>query len=197
MTSPFGERTINGKTTYHSGIDLVCDNPTVIATDSGKVITSRIVTDRSNRTWEWGNYICIETDDGKHVYYCHLKERAVKVGEYVKTGAGIGVMGNTGYSFGAHLHYEVRQNNIPVDASQYLGIENKIGAAVPIEKGETMTEEKRYNSVLTMPEWARNDIQWLIDNQYLKGSAGGLLNLTYDMMRILVIMSRALQAMKK
>ena len=228
VTSPFGSRTLNGKKTYHAGIDLVCDtDSTVIATDNGKVITSRIVTDKSNKTWEWGNYICIQTDEGKRLYYCHLKERAVKTGDYVKTGAGIGVMGNTGYSFGAHLHFEVRQNNVPVNAAEYLGIKNQSGKAVSLNEGEKMTAEekkafeqlkKRVESLekdnqslgqmflqhsfpkytgidKTMPEWAHEDIQWLKDKNFLRGSAGGRLDLSHDMLRILVIMSRAMQSL--
>lgn len=156
-------------------------------------MTSRIVTDKTNKTWEWGNYICLQTDDGKKIYYCHLKSRAVNAGDYVKAGTAIGVMGNTGYSFGEHLHFEVRRNNIPINAAEYLGIQNKIGTAVPLKAGETMTI---YNSISDIPDWAKGDIEWLIDHKFLRGSEGQL-KLTYDMMRILVIMSRAMQEMMK
>ena len=194
MTSPFGNRTLNGKTIYHAGIDLVCDSDkTVVATESGKVITSRIVTDKSNKTWEWGNYICIQTDDGKQIYYCHLEKRAVKTGDYVKSGTGIGIMGNTGYSFGEHLHLEVRKNNVPINAADYLGIQNKIGTVVQLEAGENMTI---YNDIADIPEWAKNDILWLTKNNFLRGSEGNL-KLTYDMVRMLVIMSRAIQEIFK
>lgn len=221
VTSPYGYRNLNGKTTYHAGIDLVCDNRTVVSTDSGTVVASRIVTNKDNRTWEWGNYVCIETHEGIRVYFCHLASRAVKAGDKVKAGTIIGIMGNTGYSFGVHLHYEVRVNNNAINAAEYLGIKNQIGLATPSdESGENdpMTnDEKRdfiklqnqvdalekqfdahtaikYNAVdKDMPEWAHDDIQWLINNGYLRGSADGTLRLSYDLLRILCIMSRGMQ----
>ena len=52
-----------------------------------------------------GNYVCIRTDAGQYHYYCHLASRAVCAGRTVRAGEKLGVMGNTGYSFGAHLHF--------------------------------------------------------------------------------------------
>lgn len=228
VTSPFGMRWLNGVQNYHAGIDLVCDDKTIVSTDNGIVLVSQIVTDKNDRTWEWGNYVCIQTAEGKHVYYCHMESRAVKYGDKVKVGTPIGIMGNTGYSFGAHLHYEVRQNNIPINPANYLGIKNEIGIATPTEGSDTMTpaekkafealqkkveEQEKEIKVLKdefsalavdydshtspifvvksdIPAWAESDIAWLIDNGYLKGSTGGKLNLSYDMLRQLVIMSR-------
>lgn len=77
LTSPFGQRTLNGKTEGHSGYDLVgVVSDQVIAIESGKVVQSRMVTDKANKTWEWGNYICVQGDDGLLYYYCHLKLRS-------------------------------------------------------------------------------------------------------------------------
>jgi hypothetical protein len=93
----------------------------------GTVLSSQIITDKSNRTWEWGNYVAVQAKDGAVIYYCHLASRAVKKGEKVKAGQRIGIMGDTGYSFGAHLHFEVRRNNKAINAADYLGIPNKTG----------------------------------------------------------------------
>ena len=111
VTSPYGWRTLNGKRDNHKGIDLVgISSPTVFAPCDGVIGASTIVTDKSNRTWEWGNYVRVDGDDGKRYYYCHLSKRLVTVGRRVKAGDYLGIEGNTGYSFGSHCHFEVRVN---------------------------------------------------------------------------------------
>lgn len=130
LTSPYGQRTLNGKTDTHSGYDLVGVGSTdVTAAVGGKVAVSRIITDKSNLTWQWGNYVCILGDDGRYYYYCHLASRAVNKGDTVKVGDKLGVMGSTGYSFGAHLHFEVREKDgkMTVNPETILGIPNKVG----------------------------------------------------------------------
>lgn len=130
VTSPFGTRVLNGKTESHSGYDLVgVGSWDVAAAVGGTVVQSRIVTDKSNSTWQWGNYVCIRTADGQYHYYCHMKSRAVQKGQTVKAGDKLGVMGNTGYSFGAHLHFEVRaaDGKTKVSPETVLGIPNKTG----------------------------------------------------------------------
>jgi murein DD-endopeptidase MepM/ murein hydrolase activator NlpD len=128
LTSPYGQRTLNGKADYHNGVDLVGVGSTAVCSVcDGTVLSSQIITDKSNRTWEWGNYVSVLSNDGAVIYYCHLDSRAVKKGDKVKKGQRIGIMGNTGYSFGAHLHFEVRRNNKAINAAEYLGIQNKGG----------------------------------------------------------------------
>lgn len=128
LTSPYGQRVLNGKTETHNGVDLVGTGSTAVCSVcDGTVIQSRIVTDKNNLTWQWGNYVSVQAKDGTVHYYCHLASRAVKQGDKVKAGQRIGIMGNTGYSFGAHLHFEVRRNNKAINAADYLGIQNKTG----------------------------------------------------------------------
>ena len=128
VTSPFGRRTLNGKLDDHKGIDVVgITDKHVCAVVGGRVVTSKIVTDMSNRTWEWGNFVCILGDDGRMYYYCHLSKRLVSVGRRVEAGQHIGIEGNTGYSFGSHCHFEVRENGVSIDPAPFLGIPNKAG----------------------------------------------------------------------
>ncbi len=128
LTSAYGERTLNGVKQNHSGYDLVgVGSYKVTAPLNGVVVQSRIITDKNNPTWQWGEYICIQGEDGNYHYFCHLKERYVKVGDEVYKGDKIGYMGNTGYSFGAHLHYEVRNGSKPINPECVLGIPNKVG----------------------------------------------------------------------
>ena len=130
VTSPYGLRELNGSKDWHTGYDLVgIGTRNIVAAVGGTVIRSRIVTDKSNLTWQWGNYICIKTQDNQYHYYCHLASRAVNEGQKVNAGDFIGIMGNTGYSFGAHLHFEVRASDgkTTICPEEVLGIPNKTG----------------------------------------------------------------------
>ena len=128
VTSPFGQRTLNGKPDDHKGIDVVgITDKHVCAVVGGRVVTSTIITDKSDRTWEWGNYVRVDGDDGRRYYYCHLSKRLVSVGRRVEAGQHIGIEGNTGYSFGSHCHFEVRENGVSIDPAPFLGIPNKAG----------------------------------------------------------------------
>ena len=129
VTSPFGYRLLNGSPNNHKGIDVVgLDDKHVCAVRPGVVGASQIITDRSNRTWEWGNYVRIDGDDGMYYYYCHLDKRLVTVGQRVNKGDHIGIEGNTGYSFGSHCHFEVRNlSGWSVNPAPYLDIQNAVG----------------------------------------------------------------------
>lgn len=127
LTSRFGWRTLNGKQDYHKGVDLVGTDKTLVSPCDGVVRSSTIITDKSNTTWEWGNYIRIDRADGVQIFMCHMASRNVVVGQAVKSGDVVGIEGNTGYSFGSHCHFEVRKNGTSVDPTPYLGIANAAG----------------------------------------------------------------------
>lgn len=159
VTSPYGERVLNGKKDFHAGIDLVgIGSGEVCAVAAGKVVVSQIVTDKSNKTWEWGNYICVYGDDGRYYYYCHLASRNVAVGARVGKGQTIGIMGNTGYSFGAHLHLEVRESDgrTTVNPADVLGIKNAVGVyeVDPLERDLAVLA--RHGVVNTPDYWLAN-----------------------------------------
>lgn len=141
VTSPFGWRTMNGVREHHSGIDVVgTESKEIRAVCGGEVIASTIVTDKANRTWEWGNYVCVKGTDGMYYYYCHMSERRVLWGQAVSAGDVIGVEGQTGYSFGSHCHFEVRDaRGVSVDPSPYLGVPNAVGI---YDVGKDETEDK-------------------------------------------------------
>jgi murein DD-endopeptidase MepM/ murein hydrolase activator NlpD len=130
LTSKYGERTLNGKTAMHWGVDLVgVSSKYIVAFCGGKVLRSRIVTDKSSSTWEMGNYICIQGDDGRQYYYMHMSQRIAQVGDVVTAGQRIGIEGSTGYSTGSHLHFEVRNpdGTKGINAADVLGIPNAVG----------------------------------------------------------------------
>lgn len=160
VTSPYGTRTLNGAKDNHAGYDMVgVGSSDVVAAVGGTVATSQIITDKSNLTWQWGNYVCIKTDNGQYHYYCHLASRAVKKGDKVKAGDKIGVMGNTGYSFGAHLHFEARKSDgrTTVSPETVLGIPNKTGTYTDKPDLERDLEVLTNAGVINSPDyWSQN-----------------------------------------
>lgn len=95
----------------HKGIDLGWNSKQggnsvpVYAADDGVVYATN---DNDNSGKSWGNYVKIKHNDGTYTLYAHLKNGIkVKKGQTVKQGTQVGNMGNTGKSYGNHLHYEV------------------------------------------------------------------------------------------
>lgn len=58
----------------------------------------------------YGNYVMIDHGDGHMTVYAHMSSLAVSIGDYVQAGQLLGFVGSTGYSTGAHLHFETRYN---------------------------------------------------------------------------------------
>jgi murein DD-endopeptidase MepM/ murein hydrolase activator NlpD len=110
VTSPFGYRW--GR--LHAGIDIGVGYGTPIhAAASGTVVLA-------GWTGGYGNYTCIDHGGGLATCYAHQSSYAVSSGAQVSQGQVIGYVGNTGHSFGSHLHFEVRINGAPVDPLGYL-----------------------------------------------------------------------------
>lgn len=155
VESRYGYRILNGETNWHNGIDLVgMDSKVLISPCDGIVRSSTIITDKANKTWEWGNYIRIDCENVS-IFLCHLSERYVNVGDIVKTGQPIGKEGNTGYSFGSHCHFETRRNGTPFDPTALLHIFNGYGI---VENEKTIGHY-----------WSEKSIKWAIENGVLKG----------------------------
>ncbi|HCX64173.1 MAG TPA: hypothetical protein DHN33_03060 [Eubacteriaceae bacterium] len=144
VTSPFGMR--NGS--KHLGVDLASDNKGI---DWNLAAADAAVTRVAFQASGAGHWLEARVDfpiDGKPAFvrYYHLKEAprfydrtgkpVIKAGDKIKQGEKIGIEGNTGHSFGAHLHFELRLGgNLPqhaVDPVPYLWIPK----ALPIDKGQ-------------------------------------------------------------
>lgn len=105
ITSEFGTREdpISSEIKTHNGIDVVPHGTTdILAVGDGVVVSSEIDS-------QGAEYVIIEHNFSGTKYrtgYWHLKEnsRCVKVGDKVKQGQQVGIMGSTGYSTGPHLH---------------------------------------------------------------------------------------------
>lgn len=105
---------ITHKPATHSGIDIPAPRGTsIMAAKSGVVITS------SYNKSGYGQYVVISHGNGNTTLYAHMIQgsQKVKVGDTVKQGQVIGLVGTTGRSTGYHLHFEVRVNNSRIDPS--------------------------------------------------------------------------------
>lgn len=112
LTSPFGPRW--GR--LHAGLDIAAPGGTPIrAAASGTIAFTQSVAESGG----YGNYTCIDHGGGLASCYAHQSDFAVTSGS-VSQGAVIGYVGNTGNSFGDHLHFEVRSDGSPVDPMGYL-----------------------------------------------------------------------------
>ena len=175
ITSTYGMRTdpISGQRMRHGGLDIVGADYTIRAVCNGVVAVSQMVTDKSNATWQWGNYVCVLGDDGNYIYYCHMAERRVRTGQRVSAGDILGIMGSTGYSTGDHLHFEVRNGvNMVLDPADYLGIPNRIG---DVEVSAAKLPDVRQDN--EPAEWAREAVAWARANGILYGDEAGNLRL--------------------
>lgn len=104
----------------HSGVDITGGGimgATTVAANSGTVIASN---NSCSHNWGksgscgcgggYGNYVLIDHGNGKTTMYAHLSSATVYTGASVSKGQTIGYVGSTGWSTGAHLHYETRMN---------------------------------------------------------------------------------------
>jgi murein DD-endopeptidase MepM/ murein hydrolase activator NlpD len=120
LTSPFGPRW--GRN--HNGVDLAGSVGTgVVASRDGTVVH---VTNVCHPTSSWGcgggfgNYVTIVHPGGMATIYAHLSTVGVGMGQGVAAGQSIGAVGNSGNSYGAHLHFEVRDSGVPRDPCRYI-----------------------------------------------------------------------------
>lgn len=150
----------------HNGLDIVGDDSKdILCPVAGTVKSSTIITNKSDSTWEWGNYVRVDDKDGNRLFFCHMDSRAVKVGQTVKPGDKLGVMGNTGYSFGAHTHFEVRKpdGKTTSNPAAYLGIPNAKGTYTEGKTGWIKTSEDWYyyeNGQPVKATWRLIDGKW-------------------------------------
>ncbi len=107
LSSPYGGRDspLGFGAEFHRGLDFA--NPAgtpIMAIADGKVLISGM-------HYSWGNYIVIQHANGQCSLYAHQSQRIAQVGDTVKQGDKIGLIGSTGDSTGAHLHLEIAKSS--------------------------------------------------------------------------------------
>ncbi len=119
ISSSYKMRTLNGSTRQHNGIDI-CRWGGSAGADVIAVSDATVVKAAWGYNGGYGNMIILNHGNGVTTYYAHLSNIKVSVGQKVKKGVVIGNIGNTGYSFGAHLHFGVMVNGNWVDPVKYV-----------------------------------------------------------------------------
>lgn len=116
VTSRYGYR--RGRN--HNGTDIDLNTgDTVVAAWSGKIRYAKY------NDAGFGNLVVIRHHNGLETFYAHLSKHLVAPNQEVKAGDPIGLGGNTGHSYGSHLHFEVRFYDAPMDPEQIIDFKKK------------------------------------------------------------------------
>jgi murein DD-endopeptidase MepM/ murein hydrolase activator NlpD len=114
ITGVFGEQRPGH---LHAGVDIAAPSGTPIhAADDGRVVLMQGI----GASGGYGNFTCVQHGASLSTCYAHQSSFGTSLGASVDKGQVIGSVGNTGNSFGAHLHFEVRVNGAPVNPMGYL-----------------------------------------------------------------------------
>lgn len=102
--------------TNHHGYDMAQEcSAAIYAAGPGRVITA-------GSYYGWGNTVRIDHGDSLVTLYGHMQWKSIRVfvGDTVTAGTELGAEGNTGASFGCHLHYEVQRAGIAIDPQPFM-----------------------------------------------------------------------------
>ena len=116
VSSGYGKRTdpFTGKKEFHKGVDFAGKEGSRVLS-AGDGVVSWV-----GRRTGYGNLVEITHGDGYVTRYGHNKKVLVAVGDTVKKGQPIAVLGSTGRSTGPHVHFEVVHNDQQVNPSKYI-----------------------------------------------------------------------------
>lgn len=111
LSSTFGTRRhpMGGGTRFHNGIDIAAPvGREIVAAQDGRVVLA-------GRNGALGLCVILQHGDGYKTVYGHASRLLVKVGQEVRQGETIALVGHTGQATGSHLHFEIHRNGRPLD----------------------------------------------------------------------------------
>lgn len=116
ISSRFGRRPdpFTGKMALHQGVDFSAPRGTEIQT-----VAAGVVTWSATRS-DYGLMVEVNHGNGFSTRYAHAEKLMVEVGDIVKKGQTVALVGSTGRSTGAHVHFEVFKNGRVVDPATYI-----------------------------------------------------------------------------
>lgn len=115
VTSPYGKR----RRRMHYGTDIDCETGDPI----GAAFEGMVRIAKYNKSY--GNVVVIRHPNGLETYYAHLSQIHVVAGQYVQPGDIVGLGGNTGHSYGSHLHFEMRFMGKPINPAFLVDFDNR------------------------------------------------------------------------
>ena len=117
LTSPFGSRVspTSGEPAYHYGLDLAADEGTPITAFADGTV-------REVGESDYGKYLIVDHAGGFSTLYAHCSSILAGVGDTVKCGAEIALVGQTGNATGPHLHLELWKDGMALDPADYLDV---------------------------------------------------------------------------
>lgn len=120
ISSFFGKRTnpFSGNTELHKGMDFAGKSGSKVYAVAGGVVTW------SGPRYGYGNLVEISHGNGYVTRYGHNASNLVKVGEAVKKGHVVALMGSTGRSTGPHVHFEVLKKGRQIDPLRFVQARN-------------------------------------------------------------------------
>ena len=114
ITSPYGERILQGNKEFHHGMDVACGiGYPVRAAAPGYVVAA-------GQTPVYGNVVLVQHANGWQTLYAHLSEITATPSSTVQAGGSIGKCGDSGRATGPHLHFEIRYGGYVYDPALYL-----------------------------------------------------------------------------
>ncbi len=116
LSSYYGKRTdpFNGRREMHKGLDFAGQMGNDILATAAGVVTW------AGKRYGYGQLVEINHGSGISTRYGHCEKILVKVGQRVKQGETVALMGSTGRSTGPHVHYEVLKNGRQIDPARYV-----------------------------------------------------------------------------
>ena len=116
ISSYYGMRTnpFTGKLQFHKGMDFASKSGSNVQAVAGGVVTW------SSKRYGYGNLVEVNHGNGYVTRYGHNKENLVQVGDTVKKGQNISLMGSTGRSTGPHVHFEVLKNGRQINPQRFV-----------------------------------------------------------------------------
>lgn len=111
---------------FHEGVDLGADEGDVVHASAAGTIAA------AGWDGEYGEKVVVDHGNGYQTWYAHLSRIDVTIGQHVFKSQPIGLVGETGFATGPHLHYQVMHNGTAIDPTPYLtGVPANVLASLP------------------------------------------------------------------
>ncbi len=101
---------------WHLGTDFAAPQGSAVGAMNAGIV--RFATS----TFSYGNMVIVDHGEGIYSMYLHMSKILVSVGQYVKQGAVLGLVGDTGFSTGDHLHISIKVNGVTVDPLRFVNV---------------------------------------------------------------------------